>query len=82
MKHVQNYYDYITEGKKQYKYAIRVGKTFNIFDLLNTLKPIGGELLDNQPAGNNKDEIVITIAMDDSKKAKIEEEISKVAEIL
>lgn len=82
MKHVQNYYDYITEGKKQYKYELRVGKAFNIFDLLNALKPIGGELLDNQPSGKNKDEILITIAMDDSKKAKIEEEIAKVAEIL
>jgi len=82
MKHIQTYYDYITEGKKQYRYALRVGKTFNIFDLLNTLKPLGGAVLDNQPNGKTKDEIVITIAMDDSKKAKIEEEIAKVAEIL
>lgn len=81
MKHIQSYYNYITEGKKQTTYGLKVNKNFNVFDLLNDLKKHGAELLGNQP-GAGKDEIVITVAMDDSKKAKAEDEIRKVAEII
>jgi hypothetical protein len=82
MKHVREYYDYITEGKKQVQFVVKVDKKFNLFDLLNSLKPLGGDVLDGKPNGDKKDELIVTVAIDDSKKAKIEAEISKYAEIL
>jgi hypothetical protein len=82
MKHVKEYYDYITEGKKQIQFVVKVDKKFNLFDLLNALKPLGGDVLDGKPNGDQKDELIVTIAMDDSKKAKIEAEIAKYAKIL
>jgi len=77
MKHVQDYYTYITEGKKQYQYKLTAEKDFNPFDLLNDLKPLGCELLDSEPVKGSKKEHTITLAMDDSKKKKVEEEIQK-----
>jgi hypothetical protein len=82
MKHVTDYYSYITEGKKQYMYKVKVEPDFNIFNLHNDLKPLGAEVLSNEPAGKTKDEYDITIAMDDSKKENVEKTIKKHAEVL
>jgi hypothetical protein len=82
MKHVKEYYEYITEGKKQIQFTLKTDKKFNLFDLLNALKPLGGEVLDGQPNGDAKDELIVTVAVDDSKKKRIEEEITKYAKIL
>jgi hypothetical protein len=82
MKHVTDYYSFITEGKKQYTYTVKVQKEFNIFNLYNDLKPLGAEVLNNEPNGKSKDEYILTIAMNDSKKEKIEKTIEKHAELL
>jgi hypothetical protein len=82
MKHVSTYFEHIYEGKKQYEYTLKVSKKFNLFDLLNELKPVGAEVLDGQPNGDQKDEMIVTIAMDDSKKPKVEDVIKKMAEII
>jgi len=82
MKHVTDYYSYITEGKKQYTYTVKAKSTFNVFNLHNDLKPLGAEVLSNAPNGKSKDEYVITIAMDDSKKENVKKTIEKHAEVL
>jgi hypothetical protein len=82
MKYVSTYFEHIYEGKKQYEYTLKVNRKFNLFDLLNELKPMGAEVLDGQPNGDAKDEMVVTIAMDDSKKPKVEETIKKMVEIV
>jgi len=81
MKHISNYFEYVYEGKSQHTYVLKVDKNFNIFDLLNELKTHGAELLDNK-LGKKKDEVTINIAMDDSKKNKVEDVIRSFAEIL
>jgi hypothetical protein len=82
MKHVKEYYEYITEGKKQVQFILKTDKKFNLFDLLNALKPLGGEVLDGQPKPDAKDELIVTVAMDESKRKRIEEEIAKYAKLL
>jgi len=83
MKHVKEYHEYINESKKQHKYDLKIDlKKFNLFDLLDALKPMGGEILDSQPLGDAKDKIQVSISMSDSKKNQIEEEISKFASII
>jgi hypothetical protein len=82
MKHVTDYYSYITEGKKQYTYTVKVQHDFNIFNLHNDLKSLGAEVLANEPNGKAKDEYIVTVAMDDSKKEKVEDTIKKHAEVL
>jgi hypothetical protein len=82
MKHVANYIEFLYEGKKQYRYLLKVEKDFNTFNLLNDLKPLGAEVLDNQPDGKSKDHVVITIVMDDSKRTQVEETIRNTAEII
>jgi len=82
MKHVTDYYSYITEGKKQYTYTVKVDSDFNIFNLHNDLKPLGAEVLSNEPNGKTKDEYIVTIAMDDSKKENVEKTIKKHAELI
>ena len=81
MKHVSNYIEYMYEGKSQHTYNLKVSSDFNIFDLLNDLKKVNAEILNNAP-GKNKDEVVINIAMEDSKKEKAEDVIKKHAELL
>jgi hypothetical protein len=82
MRHVSNYVEFLYEGKKQYRYLLKVGKDFNTFNLLNDLKPLGAEVLDNQPDGKSKDRVVITVVMDDSKRTEVEDTIKSTAEIL
>jgi len=82
MKHVANYLEFLYEDKKQYAYTLKVKPTFNIFSLLQDLRPLGAEVLDNKPTGKSKDELTVTIALDDSKKDAVEKLISKDAEIL
>lgn len=82
MKHVTDYYSYITEGKKQHTYTVKVKPDFNIFNLYNDLKPLGAEVLNNEPNGKTKDQYIITIAMDDSKKEKAMQTLEKHAEVL
>jgi hypothetical protein len=82
MKHVANYLEFLYEGKKQYAYTLKVKPTFNIFSLLQDLRPLGAEVLDNKSTGKSKDEIIVTIALDDSKKDAVEKVIANNAEIL
>ena len=80
MKHVSTYFDFLYEGKKQYVYTVKEGKGFNVFDLLNELKKLKADILNN--ASGKKGETVLTIAMDESDKDKVEEVIKKTADII
>lgn len=80
MKHVSTYFDFLYEGKKQYIYTVKEEKGFNVFDLLNELKKLNAEILNNAPG--KKGESVLTIALDESVKAKVEDTIEKTAKIV
>lgn len=82
MKHTIDYFSFITEGKTQYHYTIVVDKKkFNVFDLLRDLKPLGAELLSQEPIKGNDDQVVILIAMEDSKKSAVEKKLAEYGEI-
>jgi len=80
MKHVSTYFDFLYEGKKQYVYTVKEEKGFNVFDLLNELKKLNAEILNNAPG--KRGETVLTIALDESTKLKVENTIEKTAKIL
>lgn len=80
MKHVSTYLDFLYEGKKQYIYNIKESKGFNVFDLLNELKKLNAEILNNSPGKSG--ETILTIVMNESSKKKVEETLKKTSEIL
>jgi hypothetical protein len=80
MKHVSSYFEYLYEGKKQYLYTVVEGQGFNVFDLLNELKKFKADVLSNVP--NKKGETILTIALEESLKTKVEEVIQKTAQII
>lgn len=83
----------LNEAANQIEYTIKTNKNFNLFDLADALKPLGAELLASAQPGytntknyNQKNVLSITLAINKTKlekvKNKIEEEISKYAEII
>jgi hypothetical protein len=80
MKHVSTYLDFLYEGKKQYIYNVKESKGFNVFDLLNELKKLNAEILNNSPG--KAGETILTIVMNESSKKKVEETLKKTSEIL
>lgn len=78
MKHTIDYFSFITEGKQQYHYTLMIdNKKFNVFDLLRELKPLGAELLSQEPAHNKDSQVTILVAMDDSKKSAVEKKLAE-----
>lgn len=80
MKHVSTYLDFLYEGKKQYIYNLKESKGFNVFDLLNELKKLDAEILNNSPGKGG--ETILTIVMNESSKKKVEETLKKTSKIL
>jgi len=80
MKHVSTYFNFLYEGKKQYTYTVKEENGFNVFDLLNELKKLNAEILNNAPG--KRGETILTIPLDESAKAKVENAIEKTAKIL
>lgn len=82
MNHVANYFEFLYEGKKLHTYTLRIKPSFNVFNLLQDLRPLGAEVLENKPNGKTKNELIVTIALDKPNKDAVETVISKSAEIL
>jgi TFIIF-interacting CTD phosphatase-like protein len=87
MKHVHTFEDFINENHvnerlTQTEFVIRTEKSFNMFDLIDALKQVGGEVLDSQPWGDGKNDLHVTVSAAGANMKRVTDEIAKTAKIV